>query len=90
MPLLTEKRFYGMEGKLKINRSFEQKNPKLIHEERSEKSNKKSLFCSPCNKLVVNPPMASHVLIKHRSAKVFKNIRKTDCSCKFSDTFVKN
>ena len=50
----------------KINKLLET----LKFKKRTEKSIMKSLICSLCNQVVVNPPMVSHVLFKDESVKV--------------------
>ena len=52
------------------------------------KSNMRSLFCSLVDQVVINPPLACHVLSKDNFVNVFRLVRKTFYFCKFCDIYV--
>ena len=52
------------------------------------KSNMRSLFCSLVGQVVINPPLACHLLSKDNFVKVFRLVRKTFYFCKFGDFHV--
>ena len=48
----------------------------------------RSLFCSLVDEVVINPPLACHVLSKDNFVNVFRLVRKTFFFCKFGDIHV--
>ena len=92
---MEKDKWSSIEGKICFSQKFKEVNTKYIdnlkiqskYRKQVEKRKVEDLFCSICNQIVLNAPIASHVSSKYYFAKIFRLVGKTFYLCIICDIY---